>query len=181
MNAGRKAHALAFAAALAVAALAPAARAQTQQPDPPPRRPRGPVAGPAIKLPPGSGAQEERTQQPAPAKESAGRTAWEAQRWEYCVIRGFKLHQKGFSFTQPLYVPAAYVRYFPEGSEEIEGANEEEALAGAFAKLGDEGWELTAVRPEIVLSDGNGTSSATYFFKRPKAPGAAEAARPANP
>ncbi|HEX8719731.1 MAG TPA: hypothetical protein VF736_03740 [Pyrinomonadaceae bacterium] len=180
MNAGRKAHALAFAAALAVAALAPAARAQTPQTDPP-RRPRGPVAGPAIKLPPGSGAQEERTQQPSGAKEAAARGGWEAQRWEYCVIRGFRLHQKGFSFTQPVYAPAAYVRYFPEGSEEVEGANEEEALANAFAKLGEEGWELTAVRTDFALSDGNGASSATYFFKRPKAPGATEAARPANP
>ena len=60
------------------------------------------------------------------------------------------------------------MRYFPSGSEEIEGASEDEAMANAFAKLGEEGWELTAVRTDISLRDGDGASSAAYFFKRPK-------------
>ena len=173
MNARRKAHALACAAALALAALAPAARGQSAQTEPP-RRPPGPVGGPLIRLPRGAGAQEER--QPAPvAKGEAARTGWEYQQWEYCVISGYRSHPKGYNFNQPIYVPAAYVRYFPEGSEEIEGENQEEALANAFAKLGEDGWELTAV------SEGPGSSTPTYFFKRPKRPEPAGAGRPAHP
>ena len=155
------------AAALALAfALVPAAYAsvgQSQQPDPP-RRPQGPAVGPVIKLPPNSGALEERA--PAPgAKEEAAPPA--PPRWEYCVIKGFVYRQKGFSSSSPR-VPMAHVRYLPEGSEEIEGASEEEALDNAFAKLGENGWELTAIRTDLQLDDGDGKTTSVYFFKRQK-------------
>jgi hypothetical protein len=166
---GARATLLARAALLALAALAPAAygaasvrAAQTE----PQRKRQGPVAGPAIKLPPGAGAADERTQPSGPRDEEAARPAWAPQRREYCVIKGFKSHQKGLSLSSS--TPAAFVRYLPTGSEEIEGATEEEALGNAFAKLGEEGWELAGVRTDFSLSDGNGHSSTVYFFKRPK-------------
>ncbi|MET0624708.1 MAG: hypothetical protein ABW250_17150 [Pyrinomonadaceae bacterium] len=150
---------------LALLTLAPAA-SPAQQPEPQ-RRPQGPVAGPAIKLPRGAGAEDSRTRDAgARPDEEAERAAWSPQKWEYCVIKGFRYNQKGLSASSR--TPAAFVRYFPNGSEEIEGATEDEALGNAFAKLGDEGWELTAVRTDFSLSDGNGTAAAAYFFKRPK-------------
>ncbi len=158
-----------LAAALAlVFALVPAAYAnvgQSQQPDPP-RRPQGPAAGPVIKLPPGSGATDERAQAPAP-REEAARSA--PPKWEYCVIKGFVYRQKGFASSSPR-VPLAYVRYLPEGSEEIEGASEEEALDNALAKLGEDGWELTAIRTDLQLDDGDGKTTSVYFLKRQKRP-----------
>ena len=157
-------HAAALALALVLAAAAYAdAGGQSQQPDPP-RRPQGPAAGPVIKLPPGSGATDERAQTPG-AKEVAAPPA--PPKWEYCVIKGFFHRQKGFSSSSPR-VPAAYVRYLPEGSEEIEGASEEEALDNAFAKLGEDGWELTAIRTDLQLDDGDGKTTSVYFFKRQK-------------
>jgi hypothetical protein len=145
--------------------LAPAAHAAAQTE--PPRRPQGPVAGPSIKLPRGAGAEDQRAQAAgAKQDEEAERAAQAPQKWEYCVIKGFKYIQKGLSSSSR--TPAAFVRYFPTGSEEIEGATEEEALANAFARLGEEGWELTAVRTDLSISDGTGTSFAAYFFKRPK-------------
>lgn len=149
-------------AALALAlAFAPAA--YSQQPEPA-RRPQGPVAGPVIKLPPGSGAVDERPQ-PDGAKEAAAPTA--PTRWEYCVINGFRYHQKGFSSSSG-HVPAAYVRYLPEGSDEIEGSTEDEAVNNALAKLGEDGWELTAIRTDLQLKEGDGKTASVYFFKRPK-------------
>jgi hypothetical protein len=163
MFARHKAHARAV--LLTLFALAPAA--QHAQQSEPQRRPQGPVAGPAIRLPRGAGAEEQRARDAgARQDEEAGRSAWAPQRWEYCVIRGFRYNQKGLSSSSR--TPAAFVRYFPTGSEEVEGATEDEALANAFAKLGDEGWELTAVRTDLSLSDGSGSASAAYFFKRPK-------------
>ena len=162
MNARHKAPALAFAAALAL--LAAAADGRAQQPEPR-RRPQGPVAGPSIKLPPGSGAAEERTQAPA-AREPAAREPDAPTRWEYCVISGFRYQQKGLSASS--YRPAAQVRYLPEGSEEFEGANEEEALNNAFAKLGEDGWELAGIRTDLSLKEGDGKTASVYFFKRPK-------------
>jgi hypothetical protein len=50
----------------------------------------------------------------------------------------------------------------------VEGTDEETALANAFAKLGEEGWELTAIRTSIHLEDGDGQSRHSYYFKRPK-------------
>lgn len=147
--------------------VAPAAQAAAQTE--PPRRPQGPVAGPAIKLPRGAGAEDQRTQAAgARQDEEAERAAPAPRKWEYCVIKGFKYNQKGLSLSSSSRTPAAVVRYFPTGSEEIEGATEEEALANAFARLGEEGWELTAVRTDLSLSDGSGTSFSVYFFKRPK-------------
>jgi hypothetical protein len=169
MYARHKSRALARAALLALLTLAPAGYAAAQSPAPqpePPRKPQGPVAGPAIKLPRGAGAPDERVQPAGATEEEVTRTAWVPQKWEYCVIKGFKYPQKGFSSSSR--TPAAYVRYLPNGSEEIEGATEEEALGNAFAKLGEEGWELTGLRTDLSLSDGNGTSQTVYFFKRPK-------------
>jgi len=167
MNAGDKRWALAFAAALALATLAHAPRvaggtAQTE----PQRRTQGPAAGPAIRLPRGEGAAAERGQSPDP-KERAGREAAAPRTWEYCVIKGFRYHQKGLSLSSSTR-PAAFVRYFPEGSEEVEGGSEDEALGNAFAKLGEEGWELAGVRTDLSLNDGDGKTSTVYFFKRPK-------------
>ena len=160
MKAGHSASALAFVCALA---LAPAAYAQSQQPEPP-RRPQGPAAGPVIKLPPGTGAVEERGQTPT-AKEEA---APAPQKWEYCFINGFRYHQKSVGISSSVQRPAAYVRYLPEGSEEFEGVNEEEALGNALVKLGEDGWELTAIRTDLHLDDGDGKTTSVYFFKRPK-------------
>lgn len=145
-------------------ALAHAASAQTAQPEPP-RRPQGPAAGPVIKLPPGSVAVEERAPAPA-AKEEAAPPA--PPKWEYCLINGFHLRQKSFGIGSSVQVIAAHVRYLPEGSEDFEGTTEEDALAGALLKLGEDGWELTAVRTELRLVEGNGVPNSVYFFKRPK-------------
>jgi hypothetical protein len=157
--------ALARAVLLALFALAPAAH-PAQQPEPQ-RRQQGPVAGPAIKLPRGAGAEDQRARDAGVRQdEEVERAAWAPQKWEYCVIRGFKYNQRGLSSSSR--TPSAFVRYFPTGSEEIEGATEDEALGNAFARLGDDGWELTAVRTDFSLSDGNGNATAAYFFKRPK-------------
>jgi hypothetical protein len=128
-----------------------------------PRRPSGPAASPAIKLPRGAGAAE----QSAAAKGEGARVVAAPQKWEYCAIVDFERRQKGFSLSSP-YVTVAVVRYFPNNTEEIEGASVDDALANALAKLGDDGWELVAVKVEFNLTEGNGKSSPTYYFKRPK-------------
>jgi hypothetical protein len=166
MKAGPAVRALVCALAFAFA-LAPAAAAQSTQPEPPPRRPQGPAAGPAIKLPPGANAAEERA--PATnAREQAAPASSLPQKWEYCFISGFRTRQKSVGISSSVQVVVAYVRYPPEGSEEIEGATEEEALANALLKLGEDGWELTAVRTDLRLEDGDGKTTSAYFFKRPK-------------
>ena len=38
----------------------------------------------------------------------------------------------------------------------------------AFAKLGEDGWELAGVRTDLKLREGDGETTAVYFFKRPK-------------
>lgn len=157
MKAGHGAAALALALTLAPAAYA----GQTQQPEPPPRRPQGPAAGPVIKLPPGSAAAEDRAQARAEKGEAA------PTKWEYCYIKGFAYRHTGFSSSSPR-VAVVYVRYLPEGSEEVEGSGEEEALGNALARLGEDGWELTAVRTDLQLQDGNGKTTSVYYFKRPK-------------
>ncbi|MFL6255629.1 MAG: hypothetical protein ACJ74T_11500 [Pyrinomonadaceae bacterium] len=163
MKARHGATTLAFVFALA---LAPATyAAQSQQPEPP-RRPQGPAAGPVIKLPPGAGVAEERAQTPATKEEAAPAPS----KWEYCVISGFhyRPNQKGLSLSSSTIRPVAYVRYLPEGSEEIEGATEEEALDNALFKLGEDGWELAAIRTDLHLVGGDGNTASVYFFKRPK-------------
>jgi hypothetical protein len=159
--------ALACAAALsasgAVRPRAPQAESQ--------RRPQGPVAGPVIKLPRGEGASDERAPQQQPsaaAKEDGSRVAPAPTRWEYCTINGFSYHQKGFSLSSPSLVPAAVIRYVPNTGEEVEGVSEDDAIANAFAKLGDDGWELAGVRTDFRSSDGNGNSTSVFYFKRPK-------------
>lgn len=140
-----------------------AAAAHAQQPEGR-RGPRGAVAGPAIKLPRGEGAN---TEQRANGGDENARANAAPQRWEYCSIVGFKRLQKGFSLSAPS-VPAAVVRYFPNSSEEVEGTSEDDALANAFAKLGDEGWELAGIKTDFNLNDGNGKTTATFYFKRLK-------------
>ena len=162
MKARHRATALAFALALA-----PVAYAAQSPPTEPQHRPQGPAVGPVIKLPPGTGVSEERPQTPAAKEEAAPAPP---PKWEYCVISGFHFHQnqKGLSLSSSSTRPAAYVRYLPEGSEEIEGATEEEALGNALARLGEDGWELTAIRTDLSLNEGDGKTTSVYFFKRPK-------------
>jgi hypothetical protein len=162
MNARHRATALAFVLALARAADA-AGGQQTPQPVPQ-RRPQGPAAGPVIKLPPGAGATEERTQTPGAREETAPALP---QKWEYCVINGFRYHSTGFG-SSARRVVVTHVRYLPEGSEEFEGSTEDEAVNNALARLGEDGWELTAIRTDLKLDDGDGATTAAYFLKRPK-------------
>lgn len=161
--------ALALGSALAAPGLAPG-RAAAQEPAAqaePQRRPQGPAAGPVIKLPRDASVGDERAaQQSAAARDE--RTA-EPQKWEYCAIVGFVSRQRGLGISGPQ-VSAAVIRYFGSGTEDVvEGssASESEALAAAFTKLGEDGWELAGVRPDLTLDEGS-KSSATYFFKRPK-------------
>jgi len=140
---------------------APAARAQQTTP---PRRPSGPAAGPVIKLPPGSGASLEQTQ--SNSKEQAERAAHEPKRWEYSAIVGFNWRQK--NFPSNVSTPSAVIRFFPNTLEEVEGGTEEDALANAFTRLGDDGWELTGISSNFSLTDGSGKTSSVYYFKRPK-------------
>lgn len=158
----RHAHTLTTAWLFAAALLFSADAARARQTDPPPR-PQGPAAGPVIKLPRGAGADAEQPAQTDPAR----RPAFAPRKWEYCAITGFSWKQKGFSISSAQ-TPSAVVRYFPGSFEEIEGANEEDALANAFAKLGEEGWELTGVRQSLRLDDGDGETRHVYYFKRPK-------------
>ena len=124
------------------------------------RKPRGPVAGPAIPLPRGEGETPEQSQQAEGAKGAAA----SQRRWEYCAITGTIPKQTGFNAA-----PAkALVRRYPNDLEEVEGRDEEDALANAFARLGDEGWELVGIKQTLNVSDGYGKSTHVYFFKRPK-------------
>lgn len=154
----------ALAAALLLAQVATASNALAQQTTTPPRRPSGPAAGPVIKLPPGSGASLEETQSNSSAKERAERA--EPKRWEYCAITSVIWQQKGI--TSSSRAAFALVRFFPNTVEEVEGANEEDAMANAFTRLGDDGWELTGVSTNFNLTDGNGKNINVYYFKRPK-------------
>jgi hypothetical protein len=155
----------ALAAALLLAQVATASTALAQQTTTP-RRPSGPAAGPVIKLPPGSGASLEETQSNSSAKERAGRAPAEPKRWEYCAITSVIWQQKGI--TSSSRAAFALVRFFPNTVEEVEGANEEDAMANAFTRLGDDGWELTGVATNFNLTDGNGKNINVYYFKRPK-------------
>jgi hypothetical protein len=154
---------LGLVAALLLAQLAFASTARAQQ-TPPPRRPSGPAAGPVIKLPPGSGASLEQSQ--PNSKEQAERGAHEPKRWEYCAIVSFNYRQKNFPSNS--YTPAAVIRFFPDTLEEVEGGTEEQALANAFTRLGDDGWELTGITTSLSLTDGTGKTTSVYYFKRPK-------------
>jgi hypothetical protein len=152
-----------LAAALLLAQLAFAATARAQQTTPP-RRPSGPAAGPVIKLPPGSGASVEQMQ--SDSKGQTERAAAEPKRWEYCAIVGLNYRQKNFPSNAS--TPSAVIRFFPDVLEEVEGGNEELALANAFTRLGDDGWELTGIGTTLSLTDGSGKTSSVYYFKRPK-------------
>lgn len=160
-NIARAALRLAAALLLSQAAFAFAASAQQT---PAPRRPSGPAAGPVIKLPRGDGSTLDPPN--SDSKERAPSAAG-ARRWEYCAVIGFRWKQTGFgSYTTT--TTYALIRFFPNTSEEVEGNGEQDALANAFTRLGDDGWELTGISTGMTLSDGNGSSSSTYFFKRPK-------------
>jgi len=171
MHAGHKALAAALILLNAFAAPADAhARVPAQEPaaqTDPPRRPQGPAAGPIIKLPRSESLGDERpTQQPAASRDE--RPA-EPRRWEYCSIGGFVFRQSGFGSSSSR-VASAVIRYFGGDTETVEGPSgfEDDALAVAFAKLGEEGWELAGTRTDFHLSDGDGKATTVYFFKRPK-------------
>jgi hypothetical protein len=156
-----------LAAALMLAQMAFTATARAQQTTPP-RRPNGPAAGPVIKLPRGDNASLDQTQSNSSTKEQGERAPAEPRRWEYCAITGINWRQTGLSSSSR--TPFALVRFFPNTTEEVEGTSEPDALANAFARLGDDGWELTGISTSFNLSDGNGTSASVYYFKRPKRP-----------
>lgn len=147
-----------LALALLAAALSPCAAAP--QTDAPRGRPQGPAAGPVIKLPRGAGAEAE---QPPQAETARRETHSAPRRWEYCAVTGFVRKPKGLNSS----APSAVIRYFPSESEEVEGASEDDALARAFAKLGEEGWELAGIRQSLDLREGDGKSTHVFYFKRP--------------
>jgi hypothetical protein len=152
----RTLHPLSLAFMLAVLCGFQATVAEAQQSEAP-RRPRGPVAGPSIPLPRGEGQTGEQSQRGEDAK---GTTL----RWEYCAVTHIIPRQTGLNPA-----PArAVVRHYPSNYEEIEGKDEEDALANALAKLGDDGWELVGIRQQLNITDGYGKSTHAYFFKRPK-------------
>lgn len=150
-----------FALMLAQFTFASTARAQQTTP---PRRPSGPAAGPVIKLPRDGNASLDATQ--PDSKGQAERAAHEPRRWEYCAIVNFNYRQKNFPSNAS--TPSAVIRFFPDTLEEVEGGTEELALANAFARLGDDGWELTGITTNFSLTDGNGKTTSVYYFKRPK-------------
>lgn len=140
------------------------ASAQQPQPQEAPRRPQGPAAGPIIKLPRGEGQPAEQAQQPGEASKADAYTP----KWEYCAITSVTRSRKAMGIGSSANMALAQVRYFPAGSESVEGPNEEDALANAFAKLGEDGWEFVAVRESLTLVEGNGHSTPVFYFKRPK-------------
>jgi hypothetical protein len=177
MHAGHKAlaaHKVLAAALILLSAFAAHAhahaRAAAQEPaaqTEPPRRPQGPAASPVIKLPRDASLGDEREPQQQRATRDE-RTA-EPRRWEYCSISGFVFRTSGFGSSASR-IASAVVVYFGGGMEKIEGPSdfEDDALAVAFAKLGEDGWELAGTRTDFHLSDGDGKATTVYFFKRPK-------------
>jgi hypothetical protein len=155
--------ALRLAAALLLSQAAFASTAGARQ-TPAPRRPSGPAAGPVIKLPRGDGASLEQSNPDATRGRAERAAAERPRQWEYCAVTGFGWRQTGIS----THVAFALVRFFPNTFEEVEGAGEPDALANAFARLGEDGWELTGIGNGVSLGNGNGSSSSAYFFKRPK-------------
>lgn len=164
MNRTRRA--LALALALVFAACAPTlltsarAGASAAQQSETPRRPTSPAAGPSITLPRGQG---EALEQPQPPEHSKGSAP---KRWEYCAVTHTFRKQSGFGTSPATFVAA--VRFYPNTHEEIEGRDEDDALANAFSRLGEEGWEMVAVRQNLNLLDGSGKATHTYIFKRQK-------------
>lgn len=152
--------ALAFAGCAATLANSTGARASAAQQSGAPRRPGGPAAAPPITLPRGQGEGLEQPPPPAGAKGPA------AKRWEYCAVTNVYRKQTGFGSSPATFF--AVVRYYPNAGEEVEGRDEDDALANAFVKLGEEGWEMVAVRHNLNLLDGSGKATHTYLFKREK-------------
>ncbi|MGH9942440.1 MAG: hypothetical protein ACRD9R_08805 [Pyrinomonadaceae bacterium] len=157
---GKLFHSLLYLTALIFVCGAGAVKTQAQDAT---RRPKGPIAGPIIKLPRGH-------YEPPPADADGQQQEEETrptarQAWEYSAITHVGTRRKTFGTD---IVGFASVRYFRGGGEQVEGANEDEALANALTKLGEEGWELVAIRDSFQLSDGNGGSNSSYFFKRPR-------------
>ena len=167
MNFRRRAATATLAISLLLCAFALAAttplRAQEQEV---PRKPRGPAAGPVIKLPRGEGAPADEQAQTADAQRHAQPAA--PQKWEYCSLTGYTYKSKEVGLSVRT-VPTAVIRYFTPGTtEEVEAANHELAIDNAVARLGDDGWELAGVRERFNLSEGTGFSSPVFYFKRPK-------------
>ena len=159
-------HALKFALALAVlvggCVILPCSSAQAAPQSEGARRPRGPATGPVITLPRGEG---EGLEQP-PQVEGAKGAATARSKWEYCAIT--HTYRKPTAFGSSSATVFAVVRHYPGETVEVEGRNEDEALANAFAKLGEEGWEMVGIKHSIDITDGYGKSTHAYFFKRPK-------------
>ncbi|MCA1633474.1 MAG: hypothetical protein LC802_07080 [Acidobacteria bacterium] len=163
----RTRHTLQFTLVLAVlvggGVILPCSSAQAAQQSEGARRPRGgPAAGPVIPLPRGEG---EGLEQPPQAEGAKGGAAARSK-WEYCAITHTTRKQTVFGSSST--TALAVVRHYPGETEEIEGRNEDDALANAFAKLGEEGWEMVGIKHSIDISDGYGKSMHVYFFKRPK-------------
>lgn len=81
-------------------------------------------------------------------------------KWEYCglayVVNTRKADGKNVS--------KAYVKYLgSKRTEEVEGTTTDEALANAFAKLGNEGWELVGPAPLHVGGMVNADNGPVYF------------------
>ncbi|HLM55503.1 MAG TPA: hypothetical protein VK422_05200 [Pyrinomonadaceae bacterium] len=148
-------------AAVALAAAATPARAQEQEV---PRRPRGPAAGPVIKLPRGEGAPADEQRHPAEAQKAQPPAPL---KWEYCTLTGhaFRSREVGLSTRS---IPTAVIQCLPNAPEEVEGGTHEHAIANALARLGEDGWELVAVRETFKLSEGTGDSHPVFYLKRPK-------------
>ncbi len=140
-------------------AAAPVSRAQEQEV---PRKPRGPAAGPVIKLPRGEGADEQQHPAEMPKAQPA-----EQLKWEYCTVTGntWKQREVGLSTRQ---IPTAVINYPANNWEEVEGASHDLAILNALAKLGEDGWQLVAVREKFSLSEGTGNSTPVFYLKRPK-------------
>ncbi len=149
--------ALAFGVAIALATAS--ARVQASTPARQSEGARKTIPSSTIKLPRGQ------SEQPTEEKQAEASKTTVAHKWEYCAITQTWTKRRDYSSSS---TGIAFIRYFPGGSEEVEGATEEEALNNALARLGEEGWELTAIRERVNLTDGNGTSYGMFYFKRPK-------------
>ena len=89
------------------------------------------------------------------------------QKWEYCFIISHTFVKQKDVGLSTRSVPVVVI-YFTGASEEVEGASYDLAIGSALAKLGDDGWELVAVREGFKISEGTGSSAPVFYLKRPK-------------
>lgn len=165
MNPGRTPLKAPLALSLLLAALAlVSARPALAQEQEVPRRPRGPAAGPVIKLPRGEGAPADEQQHPAEAQKARPPAPL---KWEYCILTGhlYRSREVGLSTRS---IPTAVIHCQPSAPVEVEGVTDEHAIANALDRLGEDGWELVGIRETFKLSEGTGESRPVFYFKRPK-------------